>query len=39
MKSLRELEDKFGFSEGKIKSMLYRIRQKLRKFLIKEDLI
>lgn len=39
MKTLKELEDKFGFSEGKVKSMLYRIRQKLRKFLIKEDLI
>ena len=39
MKSFKEISDEFEFSESKIKSMLFRIRQNLRKFLIKEDLM
>ena len=39
MKSLKEIADDFGFSQSKVKSMLFRIRQNLRKFLVKEDLM
>jgi len=39
MKSLKEIAEDNAFSESKVKSMLFRIRQKLQKFLIKEDLM
>lgn len=34
-----EIADSFGISESKVKSMLHRTRQKLRKHLEKEDLL
>ena len=36
---IKELGEKFGFSESKIKSMLYRIRGKMKKYLSEEGLI
>ena len=36
--SLREISEKFGFSESKTKSMLFRTRKKLLAFLEKEGL-
>ena len=38
MASLREIGEKFGFSESKTKSMLFRTRKKLLAFLEKEGL-
>lgn len=37
--TVAEIADNFGFSEGKVKSMLHRTRQKLRKQLEKEGLL
>lgn len=37
--SIAEIGKKFSFSESKIKSMLHRTRQKLKKYLEKEELI
>jgi len=36
--SVRELAERFGFSEGKVKSMLFRTRGKLRSYLEKEGI-
>ncbi len=36
MDSLAELSEKYGFSEGKIKSILFRTRNRLREFLEKK---
>lgn len=38
MDSVEAIAARFGFSESKVKSMLYRTRQKLRERLIKEGL-
>lgn len=37
--SIAEIAERFGFSESKVKSMLKRTRDRLRKHLIKEGLI
>lgn len=37
MDSIEVICKQFGFSESKVKSMLYRTRQKLREILVKED--
>lgn len=37
--SLAEIGARFGFSESKVKSMLYRIREKLKQYLQKEELL
>ncbi len=37
--SIQEISRKFGFTEGKVKSMLFRIREKLRTYLLEEGLI
>ena len=34
--SVKEISEKFGFSESKVKSMLLRTREKLRKILAQE---
>lgn len=38
MDSVESIAKEFGFSQSKVKSMLYRTREKLRARLIKEDL-
>lgn len=38
LESIHSLEVRFGFSESKVKSMLYRTRGKLRRYLEKEGL-
>lgn len=37
--SVKEISNKFGFTESKTKSMLFRTREKLRDHLLKEGLI
>ncbi len=37
--SIKEISLKFGFTEGKVKSMLFRIREKLKKYLSEEGLV
>lgn len=37
--SLAEIGERFGYSEGKVKSMLHRTREKLRHYLQKEELL
>lgn len=37
--SLAEIGERFVFSESKVKSMLYRIREKLKQYLQKEELL
>ncbi len=34
-----EIAGKFGFTQGKVKSMLFRLRERLRDYLLKEGLI
>ncbi len=36
---VQEISSRFGFTEGKVKSMLFRIREKLRTYLWEEGLI
>lgn len=36
--SVRELAERFGFSESKVKSMLRRTREKLKRYLEKEGI-
>ncbi|MCM1228960.1 MAG: RNA polymerase sigma factor [Ruminococcus flavefaciens] len=37
--SVEEIGARFGFSNGKVKSMLYRIRKKLQKYLKQEEFL
>ncbi len=37
--SIEEISKRFGFSKGKVKSMLYRIRKNLQKYLELEELL
>lgn len=37
--SIEEISRRFGFSKGKVKSMLYRIRRNLEKYLKQEDFL
>ncbi len=37
--SIAEIAERFGFSESRVKSMLWRSREKLRRVLLEEDLL
>lgn len=37
--SIEEISKRFGFSKGKVKSMLYRVRKNLQKYLEQEELL
>ena len=37
--SIQELADEYGMSESKVKSLLFRMRKKLKHHLAKEDII
>lgn len=37
--SIEEIGERFGYSKGKVKSMLYRIRRNLEKYLKQEELL
>ena len=37
--SVAAISERFGFTESRVKSMLYRMREKLRRDLEKEDLL
>lgn len=39
MDSVEQLSERFGFSESKVKTMLYRTREKLRAYLTEHDLL
>lgn len=36
---VKEISGKFGYTEGKVKSMLFRTRNKLREYLTEEELV
>lgn len=39
MRSIKEISEQYGMSEGKIKSILFRIRKQLKSYLKKEGMI